>query len=558
MKFEDFSLRVSYETDGKEVVVSDGDGIISVEKIAEGDRFVVRLDAAKKVRLISARMVASREFAPEERFFGGGYQSWSLTREYSPKDRQKGLRNVAHLPVVRTFAAASGDYDFARYGRKLYHSHGYTYIRRGSATELFGSLDESFAFTLFYLDAEENVFAVVKDVEGAEIEGGVTLFDLFRAEGTYDEVFDRYFALYPLKAPRRGIKRLAGYTSWYNYYQNVTEKIVLRDLEGMYGAAGSAANIFQIDDGYESKVGDWLKVDPAKFPNGMKPAADAIHAKGYLAGIWVAPFAAEFKSAVAKEHPDWLVSDAKGRPVIGGFAWNGFYVLDHEKAEVRQYIKSVFDAAIDEWGYDMFKLDFLYAACMTPRNGKSRGRLMHEAMSFLRECVRDKLLLGCGVPMASSFGFVDACRTGCDAELSYQDKFYVKCTNSEIISTRNSVIDTVFRRHLNGRVFLSDPDVFFLRDDGMKPTSYTQSQKEVLAKVNKMFGSVLFVSDNAGDYDAKRRAMLLDAFAPLDGTVLSAEMVGKDRINVGFVEKGVEKVFAFDLSTGDYSVRAVK
>ena len=489
MKFEDFSLRVSYETDGKEVVVSDGDGIISVEKIAEGDRFVVRLDAAKKVRLISARMVASREFAPEERFFGGGYQSWSLTREYSPKDRQKGLRNVAHLPVVRTFAAASGDYDFARYGRKLYHSHGYTYIRRGSATELFGSLDESFAFTLFYLDAEENVFAVVKDVEGAEIEGGVTLFDLFRAEGTYDEVFDRYFALYPLKAPRRGIKRLAGYTSWYNYYQNVTEKIVLRDLEGMYGAAGR---------------------------------------------------------------------DAKGRPVIGGFAWNGFYVLDHEKAEVRQYIKSVFDAAIDEWGYDMFKLDFLYAACMTPRNGKSRGRLMHEAMSFLRECVRDKLLLGCGVPMASSFGFVDACRTGCDAELSYQDKLYVKCTNSEIISTRNSVIDTVFRRHLNGRVFLSDPDVFFLRDDGMKPTSYTQSQKEVLAKVNKMFGSVLFVSDNAGDYDAKRRAMLLDAFAPLDGTVLSAEMVGKDRINVGFVEKGVEKVFSFDLSTGDYSVRAVK
>ena len=100
--------------------------------------------------------------------------------------------------------------------------------------------------------------------------------------------------------------------------------------------------------------------------------------------------------------------------------------------------------------------------------------------------------------------------------------------------------------------------MFFLRDDGMKPTSYTQSQKEVLAKVNKMFGSVLFVSDNAGDYDAKRRAMLLDAFAPLDGTVLSAEMVGKDRINVGFVEKGVEKVFSFDLSTGDYSVRAVK
>lgn len=78
---------------------------------------------------------------------------------------------------------------------------------------------------------------------------------------------------------------------------------------------------------------------------------------------------------MAKEHPDWLVRDAKGRPVIGGFAWNGFYVLDHEKAEVRQYIKSVFDTAIDEWGYDMFKLDFLYAACMTPATASREADL---------------------------------------------------------------------------------------------------------------------------------------------------------------------------------------
>ena len=263
------------------------------------------------------------------------------------------------------------------------------------------------------------------------------------------------------------------------------------------------------------------------------------------------------KAAVVKEHPDWLLRDEKGKLVIGGFAWNGFYVLDHEKAEVREYVKKVFDTAIDEWNYDMFKLDFLYAACIIPRGGKSRGRLMHEAMTFLRECVRDKLLLGCGVPMTSSFGFVDACRTGCDAELSFADKFYVKCTNNEIISTKHSIIDTVFRRHLNGRIFLSDPDVFFLRDAGMKRTDYTQSQKELLAKVNKMCGSVLFVSDNAGDYDAKRRAMLLDAFAPLDGRITEAEMDGS-KIHIGFCEKGVEKSFDFDLSTGDYTVRALK
>ena len=353
-----------------------------------------------------------------------------------------------------------------------------------------------------------------------------------------------------------GLFCLAGYTSWYNYYQNVTEQIVLRDLEGLASAAGSAANIFQIDDGYESKVGDWLSVDPVKFPSGMKKMADAIHEKGYLAGIWVAPFAAEFKSAVVKEHPEWLLRDEKGKPVLGGFAWNGFYVLDHEKEEVRAYIKKVFDTAIDEWGYDMFKLDFLYAACITPRAGKSRGRLMYEAMTFLRECVRDKLLLGCGVPMTASIGFVDACRTGCDAELSFADKFYVSCTNSEIISTKNSITDTVFRRHLN-RVFLADPDVFFLREGGMKKVDYTTSQREILRRVNKMCGRVLFVSDDAGEYDAEKRRALLDAYEPLDGKVTDATIKGKV-IDMRFTEKGAEKSFVFDLSTGDYTVRAMK
>lgn len=558
MRLEDFSLRITYELDGNEVVVDGGDKVLSVSRILDGDRLVVSINATKKVRLLSARLVQTRAFEHDERFFGGGYQSWTLTKEYSPRDTQTGLRNVAHLPVVRAFAAASGDYDFTRYGKGLYHSHGYTYIRRGDRTELFGSLDESFAFTVFYLDAEEKIFAVVKDVEGADAEGEVKLFDIVRYEGGYDEVFDKYFAAYPLKVKKRGVDRLVGYTSWYNYYQNVTEKIVMRDLEGLHRVAGDTANIFQIDDGYESEVGDWLLVDKVKFPNGMKPCADAIHSKGYLAGIWVAPFAAQFKAAVVKEHPEWLLRDKKGKPVLGGFAWNGFYVLDHEKAEVRKYIKSVFDTAIDEWGFDMFKLDFLYAACIIPRNGKSRGRLMHEAMTFLRECVRDKLLLGCGVPMTSSFGFADACRTGCDAELSFKDKFYVKCTNSEIISTKRSILDTVFRRHLNGRVFLSDPDVFFLRDGGMKPVSYTPEEKEILMRVNNMFGSVLFVSDDPGEYDAEQKKMLMRAFAPFDEKVTAAYLTGSEHIIVTTVKDGAEKEYSFDLAEGKFAVKERK
>jgi alpha-galactosidase len=54
---------------------------------------------------------------------------------------------------------------------------------------------------------------------------------------------------------------------------------------------------------------------------------------------------------------------------------------------------------LNEWGYHMVKLDFLYSVCLIPTKTKTRGQIMTEAMKFLRECVGDKLILGCGVPL---------------------------------------------------------------------------------------------------------------------------------------------------------------
>lgn len=557
MNFSDFELKIVYSVDGKSVETSDGDSVLGVVKTVADDRITVTLNASRKVEVLSAKLLAKREYSADEAFFAAGYQSWTTSREYTSKDRQRGLRNLGNLPVVRQFAAPTGDYDFAAYGRKLYHSVGYTYFRNGDNLEFFGSLDEKSGFTLFYADMKQKLFAVTKDVEGLVFVGEYKLFDVVKYEGGYDEVFDKYFAAYPLKFPKRA-EHLAGYTSWYNYFQKIDEKIILRDLKGLSAVAGDKANIFQIDDGYEPMVGDWLLDDKVKFPNGMKYIADVVHSKGYLAGLWVAPFSAQFKAKIVTEHPDWFLTDEKGKKIIGGFAWNGFYVLDTEKPEVRDYVKKVFRRVFDEWGFDMVKLDFLYSACILPRNGKTRGQLMHEAMEFLRECVGDKLLLGCGVPTMSSFGFVDACRISCDVELSFADKFYVKCTNQEVISAKNAMNNSVFRRHLNKRIFLNDPDVFFLRDGGMKRADFTFEQKKLLAKVNNMFGNVLFVSDNAAEYDSAKKQVLLDAYKPFDGKILRAYRVSRDRIRVDYVTDGVEKRFEFDLATGENTDRAVK
>lgn len=73
-------------------------------------------------------------------------------------------------------------------------------------------------------------------------------------------------------------------------------------------------NTFQIDDGYQTAVGDWLSIDLKKFPSGMKHIADSIHSKGFQAGIWLAPFGAQKNSKLAAEHPDWLIKDKRANP----------------------------------------------------------------------------------------------------------------------------------------------------------------------------------------------------------------------------------------------------
>ena len=563
MNIKDYTLKIGYRLDGKyqeesidscDIKNGYSDEIFDVRDEGGENAVKIVVNAKKAVKAELAELIYDHYYEQTERFFANGFQSWTSSREYKRNDVQYGLRTLSNLPIVRTFSGASGDYAFTEYGKDLYHSFSYTYFRIDEKVELVGSLNERTGYTIFYADYAQNIFAAVKDVEGLTLDGEYRLFDIVRVQGTYDEAFDKYFELYPRKNTGR-VKHLAGYTSWYNYYQNINEEIILRDLQGL-ARAGKNANIFQIDDGYETKVGDW-DMDTVKFPNGLAPIVDKIHEQGLMAGLWYAPFAAQFKANVIKNHPDWLIRNKHGRPVISGIAWGGFYALDFEKEEVREYIKAFFDKVFNEWHFDMVKLDFLYAAAIEPRNGKTRGQLMCEAMDFLRECCGDKIILGCGVPLAPAFGVVDACRISCDVENTFKEKFYVKVTNQEIISAKMAMVNSVYRRHLNGRIWANDPDVFFLRDDGMKKAGYTLQQKKLLAKVNHIFGDVLFVSDNVGAYDDVKMQILLDAYRKFDGKVLSAEHIAPEILKVVFEEDGRKQMLVFDDLSGDYIVQDI-
>ena len=485
-------------------------------------------------------------FHPESKFFANGFQSWTDTKEFTREETVADLNTIGKSPYGKMFGMKYiGDYTFIHSDRKKgqFHSHGFAYVRNGRAISLFGSLNDRTGYTLIYADMHANTMRFSKDLDGIIISQPYEILNVYITSGAYDEVFDEYFAAMNIKPLTNN--KIKGYTSWYNYYQDISEKIILRDLKSL-AQQKDYVNTYQVDDGYETKVGDWLLVDKEKFPNGMKPIADAIHAEGFKAGIWLAPFGAQKGSVVAKKHPEWLIKDEKGKPLFVGHNWGGFYAFDIYNKGARQYIKDVFNEVLNVWGFDLVKLDFLYAASVLPIHGKTRGEIAYDSIDLLRECVGDKEILGCGVQQMPCFGKVEYMRVGPDMALWWEHKLLRKNMHREDVSTPNAIHNSIYRRCLNGRAFLCDPDVFLLRRDNIE---FTFEQQKALAKFIKLFGGVLFMSDDISQYNEEQLEVFKDVLTDDDSKVL-AVTEEHNIVFVDYIQNGQAHTLMFNASDG--------
>ena len=489
---------------------------MKLEINTEGDVFSVKLTANEDITIQKLCAEFEYDFNESDRIFLNGYQSWTDSTEHSVDGKMRGIGHIPYAIREKYAFSQYGDYNFADYGDNM-HGWSYGYIRNDDKYIFIGSLAEYTGFTQLITRVDKGLVSLNKDCEGVTVNGEWCALKLLITEGEENAVFDRYFSELDIKP--RTLKPIFGYTSWYNHYQNINEATIMEDLNGL-NALTCKADVFQIDDGWQTAVGDWLAVDVVKFPNGMKKIADDIKEAGLIPGIWLAPFICEENSAIFRYNKEWLLLDNKLEYVRGGSNWSGFYALDIYNPEVREYIRFAIETIINEWGYKLLKLDFLYAACIMPRHDKTRGQIMAEAMDFLRECAGDAMILGCGVPLASAFGKVEYCRVGCDVSLEWNDKLHMRLMHRERVSTKNTILNTVFRRQLDGRAFLNDPDVFLLRPCN---NSLTDAQKKCLAEVNALMGSVLFTSDNFYDYTEKETKELSKIMKIRDAEIISAE-----------------------------------
>jgi len=301
-----------------------------------------------------------------------------------------------------------------------------------------------------------------------------------------------------------------GWCSWYHFYTHLSAEDVRSNLRSIVsGQERLPVQLVQIDDGFESQVGDWFSFKPA-FPEGVKPLAQEIKQEGLIPGLWLAPFIVHPGSQLYREHPDWILRKVNGRPANAGYVWGRLdTALDLTVPEALEYACNVIRTAAHEWGYPYLKLDFLYAAALPGRYHdltRTRAQVLRSGMEAIRSAAGPEVtLLGCGAPLGSVLGLVEAMRIGPDVSGDWVPVFDgIKAFIHDEPSypcARNSIRNILTRAPLHGRWWVNDPDCLLIRPD----THLSLDEVQSLATAIAMTGGSLLLSDDLPKLPAERR-----------------------------------------------------
>ena len=131
-----------------------------------------------------------------------------------------------------------------------------------------------------------------------------------------------------------------------------------------------------LDDGWFDNYGDWQPRKPSFAGTAIRDMVKGFHEQGIKVQLWWLPLAVEdgrygyggrkfVVSKVTKDHPDWLILDASGKPARMA---RNLAALCPALPEVRTYYKQLTERFIRDWDFDGHKLDNIYATplCYNP------------------------------------------------------------------------------------------------------------------------------------------------------------------------------------------------
>ena len=276
----------------------------------------------------------------------------------------------------------------------------------------------------------------------------------------------------------------AGYCTWYSQpHGGASDEKHLAE-QTAFAATNLAPfgfSVMQIDDGWQAgittngpKRNFTTHAPDGPYPSGMKAAAQGIKRLGLTPGLWFMPFAGTSYDPFFKDHQDWFVKRADGKPYETD--WGGT-CLDLTRADVREYLRRNVWRIAQDWGYQYFKMDGLWTGTATKQvyvntgyvedglgdavfsdPDKTNLQAYREGLKLVRQTAGPGVfILGCCSPQnmrsyGGAFGLVDAMRIGPDNGTRWQDLLHGPEFGSR-------------QYFLHGRVWYNDPDPLYVRAD---------------------------------------------------------------------------------------------
>ncbi|MGA1565891.1 MAG: alpha-galactosidase [Ilumatobacteraceae bacterium] len=135
------------------------------------------------------------------------------------------------------------------------------------------------------------------------------------------------------------------------------------DVDRLRALADRAAQVgverFVLDDGWfgsrrddASGLGDWV-VSSDVWPDGLDPIVDHVRSLGMGFGLWFEPEMVNLDSDLYRQHPDWVLGDARYEQPLGRHQ----LVLDLGRSDVRDHLFEQIDALLTRYDIEYVKWD---------------------------------------------------------------------------------------------------------------------------------------------------------------------------------------------------------
>jgi alpha-galactosidase len=314
-----------------------------------------------------------------------------------------------------------------------------------------------------------------------------------------------------------------GWCTWYQFFGTDRASDTLSNL-AFIQENDLPLDVILVDDGYQAAIGDWLSTN-AKFPDGMRALAEHIHAAGRSPGLWTAPFGAAAGSRLFNEHPEWFIRDGDGQPVV---AWRHqlkteCYALDPTHPEAAAWLAETFRVMRQNWGYEFFKIDFIFAAAVPGQRHDptaTRASSLRRGVEIIRSAIGDDaFLLGCGAPLGVCVGLVDGMRVGPNVAPYWSPVW----GDLSMPAQQNALRNSIARAPFHNRLWQNDPDCLIVRHKG-NDSSLTLNEVRSQVAVAALLGGLTIDSDDLTRMRPGRLKYLRQALPPTGVSARPADL----------------------------------